>query len=443
MIPSQQEEPFDFDRYLVKEKVDSKPLAVSEDQSNEPFDFNKYIVKEPPSNSQEIGRHLARTGSRAGEAILGFPGDIIQFTKSLSEFLPKPPEFLRGKPNPIQETVKKGLESIPTSEDLKSVSSYLTSGFTDPQGATEKLGDEITSLATVLVEPAKLVESFPKFLTTLGKAFGKSASAKGAGEAAKLVGASESQQNVAELGTLFLTGLMGKKTANAFVEDQYSKSRSLIPPGTKSDTKNLLSSLDSVEKELSKGISTPTKDQALKVLGDIKNKSASGLIETEELVQSFHDINEIMTSKKLYEELKASERKLLKHRMNKVKDVVSSEIGKYGKINPEFMKNWKNANESFAAIAKSRQVGDFIRSKLGSFPKHLAGSIAMDLFLGHPGTIPAVLGGYGILKTGELLARVVKSPTLRNHYMKVLLEAGNENVPGMIKHLEAINKAAK
>jgi hypothetical protein len=175
----------------------------------------------------------------------------------------------------------------------------------------------------------------------------------------------------------------------------------------------------------------------------LKTKASAGLMETEEIVQSYHDINEIMSSKKLFDDLNSGERRLLKHRMDLVKDELRSEIEKYGKANPEFYKTWTQANEAYGAIASSKKVSNWLESKIGSLPKHLAGSIAIDIFLGHPLTAVGAFGTYGLIKTGELIAKISKSPKLREHYMKVLFEAGNENLPGVVKHLEVLNTAAK
>jgi hypothetical protein len=444
MNPAVEEETFDFSQYRVNDvETESIPSQVTDNEESEPFDFNAYKVKEPPTLKQEIGRHVTRTGARIGETILGFPGDVVKFTKSLSEALPKPPSFLQKEPNLIQKAGKKALESVPGSEDLKKVSSYLTSGFTDPQGALEELGDEVTSLATILVEPAKAVESFPKFLGTIGKAFGKSAAVKGAGEGSKKLGATEGQQQAVELGTLFMTGLLGKKTADKFISEKYEKAKSLIPKGTLLDTTDMYFALEEAESKLSKGLSTPTKDKVRQSLDELKAKASGGLMEAEEVIQSVHDINEIMNSKKLFDELNTSERRLLKSRFDLVKDELHQEVAKYGKTNPEFYKEWTEANKGYGAIASSKKVGNWFESKIGKLPKHLVGSLAIDLFLGHPAAIPATIGSYSFLKTGELLTRIVKDPKLTEHYMKVLLEAGNENLPGAIKHLNALDKAAK
>ena len=435
------EEPFDFSKYRVKNEALPTELPSQQGQSEEPFDFTKYKVKEPPTDLEEVGRHVTRTGSRITESVLGFPGDLYKFTKYLADKFPNTPKLLQREPSPIQKAGKYALESLPTSEKLKEFTSYLTSGFTDPQSANEELGDEIASLATVLISPSKAVGGFGSLLKTLGSATTKATVTKGSGKAAELFGATEPTKNKIELGTLLLTGLLSQKTANMFVSDQYKKAHSQIPSGTMLNTSGLATELQKVDQQLSKGISTPTKNEVRGALRELESKASGGAMEAQELIESYHNINERMTSKKLFDELNSTERKLLKNRYDLVKNEVGKGISAYGKTNPEFYKIWKGANEGFSTLAQSKGVSNFLQSKIGKLPQHLAGSIALDLFLGTPASTLALGTSYGAVKSGELLYRIAKSPTLRDHYMKVILEASNENLPGVIKNLEFLDKA--
>ncbi len=466
MMPQpEQESAFDFSKYLVQtpqlsesgteENVPVSPGIASstniveplegnqENASAEPFDFSKFKVPEPPTKMQEFARHATRTGARVAETVAGFPGDIVNFVKFIGDKLPEPPSFLKSEPSFVQKAGKKALESIPSSEDLKEFTSYLSSGFTDPQGAQEELGDDITSLATILINPSKAATSFPQFLKTLGKSVAKASAVKGVGKGAELLGADETTKGYAELGTLFLTGLVGGKTAEKFVSDKYKQAKDLIPKGTLLNTSDLFTSLEKVDQQLAQGISTNTKNEVRSALKELKDKASGGYMPAEEVVEAVHNINERINSKKLFDELKTSERKQLKYRYDLLKDEVHKEIAKYGKSNPEFYKAWTQANEAHGTIAQSKIVSNFIQSKAGTIPKHLAGSLALDLFLGHPAATLGVGGSYALVKIGELLYRVSKSPSLREHYLKAVMEATNENLPGFTKHLNALDKESK
>lgn len=429
---------FDFSKYVVSEDQNEPEIEATKEQSNEPFDFSKYVVKEPTALDEGI-RHVVRTASRGLETAGGFARDVYDVIKYGNEQLP---EFTKSKsePNFVQKAGQALIEKLPSSEDLRTQSIEKTGGYTAPQSELEEIGDEVTSLATTLLNPTKIFKGAAKFISNLGSSFLKAGITKGAGKGAELLGADESQKRKVELGTLLLTGFMNKKSADAYVSDKYKTARSLINPNDTIRTRNLYRSLSNVEQQLQRGISTPTKDEVLKKLKEFKTKASHGRMTADELVETYHNINENLTSKKLFDELNTSERRLLKHRYDLFKNEVGKEIGEYGKTNPEFYKEWQAANEGYATIAKSKGVSNYLESKLGKMPKHLVGSLAIDVFLKSPYATAGVVGTYGIIKASEFLYRLGKSKTLQDHYRKVIMEAGNENLKGVINNLSAMNK---
>ncbi len=435
---------FDLNKYLVQDKTPQEEPQTQASASSQPLELDKYIVPEEATTFDNFKRHAARTGSRVGETIAGFPGDFVKFVQFMADKLPHVPT---GKPNALQELGKKGLEKLPTSEDIKQFSEQYTKGYTKAQGKGEEIGDEVASLATALMIPARDPRKFTSFLGALGKnipgAVTKAAAVKGAGEGAEMLGAGPKTKAATELGMLFLTGMVGGKTADKFVSEKYSKARSLIPEGDIVGTNKLINGLDSVEKELSRGVSTATKNEVLTPLREIRNKASGGGMLADELVESFHNLNEKMTSKKLFDELGKSEQKLLKHRYDMLKSEVTGTLKDYGKRNPEFFKEWSEANQGYATIAQSKKVSNFI-SKHRRTPSHIATAVGVELLFGQPQlaavTAAAAGGAYGAVKSGELLYRVMKSPVLRKHYLDVIENATKENVGGTVKSLNALEK---
>lgn len=394
--------------------------------------------EEQPKNeeSTDWARHLARSGSRIAETIVGLPGDLISFIKGISEKLPNPPEILQREPNFIQKLGKNVLESLPTSASLKKKSEELTSEYTKPKSESEEISDEIVSLSTALAFPSKDPLKFKSLLSAIGKATG----VKTAGKTAEYLGASEEGKAFTELGGLFLTGLMGKKTAPKFVNEQFQEARSSIPKGTLLPTHNLNSGLTAVEQELNRGIKTATKSEVLNSVKDLKKKSSGGFMEADELVEAYHNLNEKISSKKLFEDLSKGERALLKRRYDMIKNPLSETIKDYGKYNPKFYNKWNNANQSYATIAKSKQLSNWIESKIGSIPKHLAGGIALEVLTGHPKLAVATAGSAASLKIGEMIYRIMKSPSLRKHYIDVIAKGSEENFPAFVKSLSKLEE---
>ena len=434
---------FNFDKYLVKDGSEfQEDIQETESMTPvEPFNFDKYLVQEkglPQEIGEEVARFSTRTASRIGETVAGMPGDVVQFTEWLNSKLPEVTSFLQGKQNFLQEKGKELLQNLPSSQDLKEWTSEISSGYTDPQGAMEEFGDSVIELASALA-----IGKDPTKIKNLLGAIGKATLAKGAAKGAEELGAEELGQFGTELGTLFLLSLTDKKAAGKYVSDKYTRARNLIPKNTMISTGALQKELKGIQSELSRGISTTTKSDVKAAIQDLEGKISGGAYPAEELIESFHDINERMNSKKLFDDLSKGERKKLKFRYDKFKDSITKEIDKYGKSNPEFVKEWKEANEGFGAIAKSQKVSRFIESKIGSLPKHLVYGIGIELFTGHPKIALATAASFGAMKTGELLSRVAKSPTLRKHYLNVLREASQENFPAMVNELNKLDKGLK
>lgn len=448
--PQSNEELFDFSKYLVKDSELSQQLEplnleskLEDNQQEEPFDFSKYAVKQPETVLEKTARGAIRTGSRIAETIAGYPGDFAQFAKYTGEKLPKVPSFLEREPNILQKGLIKAVESLPTSGELKQVSEKLTGGYTKPKTSVEEFGDQVSSLATILVNPSKAMQSLGSLAKNLGSSVLKAVTTKSVGKGAELLGASDPTKNKIELGTLFMLGLLEPKNAEAYAKDKIKKATSLIPEEQMIKTSSLAKNLEKLERDLSKGVGTPTKEQVLKPLRELKAKASGGAMEMKEIDTAYRNLNEIINSKKLFDELSTTERKLLRHRFDLLKDVLRKPFKEYGKSNPEFYKEWTGGNEAFSTVAQSKSASNFIKSKMGSIPKHLAGSLAIDLFTGHPGAIPATVGAYSAVKGIELLQRVAKSPVLRDHYQKVIMEAANNNFRGMVHNLEKLDKELK
>lgn len=401
-----------------------------------------------PSFGKELLRHGARSVARGAETLLGLPGDVLSLAKT---GVGKGVELIAGKPLPqFREALEKGPsaiqgdeftpEAIPTSENLKEITGAATKGLTNPQSEIEEGFDELVSDFASLALPVKGKIPFTRALgTSLFANLGK--------QLVKDFGGSETAQNATKIGSMFLAGMFRPKQADKFVDSLYKESKELIPKGTMIPSESIVKNLSHIENDLSKGLETATKDKVLRDVKTLKNKASGGAIPLDEVVQTYHDINENMRAKKLFDELSKGERKLLKDRYNNFKKEVSNTIEDYGKYNPEFVNKWRSANEAYSAIAESKKVSGMVMKAAKS--KHtLAASPALLVFEAmNPAmaakTAGAIAIGYGIAKPAELAFRFAKSPTLRKYYLGVIDNSIKENLPGVITNLSKLDKEMK
>lgn len=426
--------PIDLSQYLITE-TEEEPIpspGIPKEQT-ETIDLSEYIEKEKPP---EILRHAVRGTSRILETVVGLPGDIVTFAKTIGEKLPEEPALFKRDPSFVQKYGKKALEKLPTSQDIRKVTNYLSGGFSEPENAKEKFADEFLELGTTLSIPLKDPN---KFLALL-KGMGKAAVAKGVKKGAEAYGFEEKGQAVAEIGSLMLLGLLGKKSADAFVSDQYKKAQEALP-------KNVIIPASGIEKNLSKlesnlkkgGVITAAESPVLKDIEDFRKVVKGDIIEASDLIPAYHKLNRQMTSKKLFDELGKGERKALKRNYDQFKNVVSKNIDKLESGYPEFYKTWKDANQAFATIQQSKRLSRNAQRFIKRNP-HFSGYLAADLIFQKPIAAGATVATAGALKTGELISRVAKSPTLRKHYIQVLDAALKENEVEFVKRMNRLEK---
>lgn len=439
-------DPEDSSPSLEQEKPKKSTIPKVENSS---FDFSAYDPednaeqpKQKSSNAsinKSIIRYGGRSLSRAAETAVGLPGDLINLIKTgLTYGLTK---ATGADPEDISKLMnRRQLLTPPTSSDLKSLSEETTKGFTKPENKLEEFSDNVISDLTSLAVPIK---GRVPFLRALGTSLGANVAKEGVG----YVGGSEGAQEATKLGALFLTGLAAGKSADKLKNNLYEKSRDSIPKGTMIDTVVLGSKLNAVKNQISKGISTPTKTTVLKSIKDIEKKAKGGAMEFEDLVQAHHDLNEISADKKLFEELSKPHQKLLKARLDKVKNVTGETINEKGAAIPGFLENWKNANEAHGAIVKSHKFRNTIKKLTKAKSSYLTTPALILLEALNPGSMLYVAGSVGAglsaMKSGELISKFYNSPVLRKHYVELLKNAADENVKATIQSISKINRELK
>lgn len=399
----------DVDPVQQKQAISSDdPLAEFRVKQAEGFPFVK-----------EVGRHATRIGSRIAETIGGIPGDISSLIQSgiFSGI-----EKFSGKkvPEEVRERTKK--DRLPTSHELKELSESYTKGFTSAQGPTEKAIDEFAETVTGLLGPMK-------FRKALGIGLGSTAAKKGL----ETLGIGEGGQEAGKLGTMFLLSTINPKGALKYSNSQYEKANQLAR-GASIKSSGLENSLKSLSQALEEGLTTQKKTSVKNPARELLGKINNGKIKVSELTAAKRDINDLIGEPQT---LKGA-RKLL----GSLGKMVDNAIKPYEKINPEFSKVYRPANEIYGAIQQGNKASNFMKSVLGT--KSILGATLAEAALGHPEyIIPTAAGAtaaLGSARTVDFFTRLGKSKELRKFYGKALTAAAKEDAPALRLYADKIEQ---
>lgn len=400
-----QEDPFAAVRINRSQQQSSQP--TQQFQQQDPFADVRVKKVEGMPWLYESGRHIARLGSRIAETIGGIPGDVESLIQS-GVFAGL--EKLTGhKASPeVREEARIKSERAPTTAELREFSQQVTGGFTTPQSDIERIGDEVVSTAASLLGPMK-------FRKALGVAVG-SQSAK---EGIKLLGAGEGLQDAGKLGTMFMLSVINPKGAMNFASQQYDKANKLAK-GASIAAPSLQKDLSALASDLKQGVTTSAKNVVLKPTEELLAKIQNGKIPVQELTSAKRDINTLM-----------GDPALLKRERNLLKTLgasVDKAIKPFEKINPEFSKAYRPANEIYGAVMQGNRASNNLKKILG--PKSIIATLAGEGLLAPEAILPtagAAAGAFGAAKTYDFITRVAKSPELQKYYLKGMIAAAKED----------------
>lgn len=404
-----------FSEFRLKKDLNKKNNSQenvnlnSENKSDDPFESSRIKKSKDFPLIYETGRHATRIGSRIAETIGGIPGDISSLIQSgVFSGLEK----LAGHKT-SQEALKEAKKyRSPTSGELKELSEDVSGGFTSPQSEMEKVADEYAETAASLLGPMKF-----------RKVLGVSLASNLAKQGVKTIGLSETPQEAAKLGTMFLTSMYNPKGALKYASSQYDKANALSK-GASINATNFKNNIEETIKNLKMGVSTSEKNSVLKPAQEILNKiNPNGKISVQELTSAKRDINKLMGEPDTLQGAK----KLLKSLGKQIDDAIKP----YEKVNPKFKEVYRPANEIYGAVMQGNKASNFISKILGA--KSVLGAVVGEVALGHPEyiipTAAAAGAAMGSAKIADFFTRLSKSPELRRYYTKAAIAAASENAP--------------
>lgn len=396
------------------------------------FDLSKFEVK-PESNLESGARQAGQYGMRYLEGFLGIPGAMN---------------------NLIYTGLEKSAEKITGQElspGLKKFGEKFKAGGRTPQKIRESVKKDFGQTFEPQNEReesiGEIASDIGAFLNPIGgamspaKAIGLSVVGAGAKETAKLLTKSEGKQDAAKFGAIFITDLLlrrfGRDSTNRFINGLYDTEREMVPQGTRTVATHLENTANDVinrmnQTNVNTASSRLVRTTAQEVLQDVQNGTA--------------DIHGLLTAKRRLNEIRGDPA-FLRHEepvINELSHAVERTLEDYGNslsANPQFYTFHHNANEAYASMARSRTISNFIGRNLPRQLSHFGLTLLGEAISGHGAAIPYTIGAAAAVKTGELLYRVMASPTLRGHYQRVLREAAAQNARGVAAATKELDKA--
>jgi hypothetical protein len=376
------------------------------------------------SNESLLGtgiRNVARLGARAIESTAGLPGTIESAGRGLLNLGSR---AITGSPLVSSNTI------FPTPENIREIGRPGANGYLEPQGNIEKFGDEFISDFIPLVVGG----------TGLANAAKISGIGNIAGLATKHITGSEGAGDLVKAGTILGTSLWGTPKLKDVARDAYKKAESLLPEGAQVESASLRPIIDKVEHRLSKGFKEGLGKKELgSLVGQLQDKITSGgKIAVSDLLQSKQELNEIIG------DIIDKEGRLkgifgtLPELNNSIKDAISG----YSKVNPEFVKNLKQADDMWQGIYHSAPISQWIKKHVNKHILKYAGTAAL-LGAGKVG-VGAAAGlaakGYVGLKALETTEQLLRSPSIRKHYLAALKAAASENAAVFTRQISKLDQ---
>lgn len=383
---------------------------------------------------KEVARHGARTLSNVATRTVGLPGDIFSL---INEFVARPAsKLITGEEGVPYEETYLG-KALPTTETHRKGLEEKTGEFLKPQNKVESFVDNVVEDASLLLNPTQLIKKGAKPALQATKKLAISLGANVAGETAEETTGSKTTGDLTKIGSLFLLSIINPGNTAREIGKLYRTAESKLPPEDMANAKSLEKNLTNLRNNVTKfrpekNLSSSEKyvvDEVDKVMDLIH----SGEINVAQAWAQKRTLNDELSN--LYKTVSGrKEQKKVRNLAKQVTGFLNSAIKEYGKKNPEFYENFKNADEAFGTLARSNIFSNWVKDNVTHNPvtvglMHLFSPIATGV------SVAAVP-----YQASKLLYRIQQSPTLRKIYGNALKSASKEDAKTFNKYLKELDE---
>lgn len=376
----------------------------------------EFIEEEVPERNflQKVGRQGGRALAAGVTGLVGGVGDIANLASRGLEktgiISPEGAEAFREK-TLTSEKLRQGLE-----EQFPSLK---------PENKVEKFADEVFETLGGLGTggPGRTLGTrlLRKFGLSVGANLGKEVVDQVASEEGSKAG------QYTKAGLLFIGSLINPKLAAKEASTKYAEANKFLPPGANTSTKGLNKQLDSIVYDITKGRPKKSLSDAEKFVLDKINKVRSleknGNIDIRQAVAQKKSLGQDL--KNLYPEFGASGTKTIKNQAKRVTKALNETIDEYGASNPEYLKNFRAADEIYGTLARAEGVNNWIKQNFPHSPWSRAGLLFAEKTVGQ---IP------------RMVYKAWKSPQIRKLYAEAIGKAAAEDTREFAKIMDQLDK---
>lgn len=418
--------------------------------------FNDIQAKheQPKSEKEDIARQAAQYGARALETLAGLPGNLKKaFTQtrdmlaeSLKDFIPKEVGSIQDINKAFGVPAEKSWENLffnpPTSSELrKEVTPKIAeaagkeSQFFEPQSDWERFaGDFTQDLISSFIGPSQ---------ANLAVRIGAPVVGNLVKEGLKYFGAEEETAEKAKLGTMLATSLAGMSNPGKFASERIGQAKNLVPDTATVHVGGLANNLLPLYNRLTRGLNVPSKSRALQGMRELADQVQNNRLNFRSLLDSRDNINEWIAEAGGWDIPGPIRRETLRN-LNELKSGVIRSINDNMHRFPQAEALYRSGYEASAVNHQSNAISNFIEQNFGKKATSIGAKLLFPGIVGGAAFLPktAAVGAasYPLYKTGQVLYRVAKSPTLAGYYANVIRGSMSQNIPLMVKSLDRLDK---
>ncbi len=377
--------------------------------------------------TDEIERHVLRTGARVGESLLGLPGDIASLGLGAAN-------YLSSGAIPNYEQIQENLPvSLPTSQQNREFLKEKTGGYLEPQGKLEEFADEVASDLSTLLLPVK--GKIP-FKSAIARALGSNAAAY----FTKELGGGPLAQAGAKIGVSLLAGLPGIRGKMETTMNQgYDQARKSAAKGT-ANTSALSSKARKIYDAASRGDS-PNKDFIKERARAVERIADTGKASIADITTLKQDLNRQLRENAA--DLSKNDKRIIGTLLEDVRGI----LDKYGKTNITFGQNFNQAEDIYKGLNTQSYVSEVLDKYLS--PTNIKNPYVKAVLYGagafhSPLTAIKIAGAsYGSQQIAKTFDLFKNSKEAQKYYREFLTQALKNNGPAAARAAVKLDEAAQ